>query len=289
MALKEEGRLKIDPNGRVVVTATPQVADSYPSSARLSTTWTGKVWEPKGSGGSDDLSHSYVDPNYWNLCGPGSAAVTLYYWSDSYSWITGILPAYYQEPYWPTGGYHANTYWKATDSAANGRGAIMYLAEKLLPTPDELTWAHPGLIDWTDTYPNDGTPINREVDGLNWVASGFYALNYWYLRTAPANITSYTQLLTYVEADITSGVPMVVYAETGNGSTHLGPEWYSTSRVPHAVAVVGYDNSTQQYTYVDTCGPGCNDTGKPAGVYTISEQNMYALMRYETYHDGVIW
>lgn len=163
----------LDQTGKVVLAATPQAPTSYPSSAQLSTTWTGKVWEPKGSGSSDDLGHGYTDPNYWNFCGPGSAAVTLYYWSNSYSLVTGILPAYYQEPHWPVGGYHANTYWKATDSVANWRGAIMYLAETLLLTPDQYTWTYPGMIDWTDTYPNNGTPIDREVDGLNWVASGF--------------------------------------------------------------------------------------------------------------------
>ena len=63
---------------------------SNATSARLPIDWTGRVWEPKGSGGVDDRGHAYTDPNYWNFCAPGAAVVAMYYFANSYGLVTGI-------------------------------------------------------------------------------------------------------------------------------------------------------------------------------------------------------
>src|SRR5665811_2016030 len=76
---KEQGRVRVHPDGRVEILATAP-AVSYQSSVQLDTTWTGKVWEPQGSG-TDDAGNVYTDNNYWNFCGPGATAVALWYWT----------------------------------------------------------------------------------------------------------------------------------------------------------------------------------------------------------------
>ena len=46
---KEQGRVRVHPDGRVEILATAP-AVSYQNSAVLATSWTGRVWEPQGSG-----------------------------------------------------------------------------------------------------------------------------------------------------------------------------------------------------------------------------------------------
>jgi len=125
---KEQGRVRVHPDGRVEILATAP-AVTYPSSFQLdTTTGTGSVWEPQGSG-TDDAGIPYTDNNYWNFCGPGAAAVTLWYWPNGYIFDTSIKTQPYTEPN-ASLSIKATTTWAATDAVSNGRGAIMYLAEK---------------------------------------------------------------------------------------------------------------------------------------------------------------
>src|SRR5450759_5199017 len=159
---KEQGRVRVHPDGRVEILSTAPVV-SYASSFQLDTiTWTGKVWEPPGSG-PDDAGISYTDNNYWNFCGPGATAVALWYWPNGFIFDTKIAPQAYIEPF---GSIKVTTTWAATDSVSKGRGAIMYLAENEMPTPDIGAWAHPGVIDWASSYPYDGTPGDRIRDAI---------------------------------------------------------------------------------------------------------------------------
>jgi hypothetical protein len=283
---KEQGRVRVHPDGRVEILSTAP-AVTYPSSVQLDTTWTGKVWEPQGSG-TDDASKSYTDNNYWNFCGPGATAVALWYWPNGKTFDTGIATAAYSEPNTALA-THASTTWAATDGVSNGRGAIMYLAENELPTPDLSLWTWSGVIDWTSSYPYDGTPVDRIRDALNWEISGHVSVTYWYAWTLYSASLTQSALHADVQRDVAgTGVPLVANVATSSGRYHL-PNWGKRGSVNHSITIVGYDDAKGTYTYIDTCGPGCNNSGNPAGVYTVSQTAVWALLGAETDHDGIIW
>lgn len=286
VAAKEQGRVRVSPDGSVVILSTP-LTTTYPSAATLDTTWTGKVWEPQGSG-IDDAAKSYTDNNYWNFCGPGATAVVLWYWPAGNAFVTGIPTAAYSEPN-PALATHATTTWAATDSVSNGRGAIMYLAENELPTPDASSWAWPGVINWASSYPNDGTPVNRIRDALNWEISGHASVTAPYVWTLYSAGLTQAALHADVQRDIAGqGVPLVANVATSSGRYHL-PNWGKRGSVNHSITIIGYDDTAGTYTYIDTCGPGCNNTGAAAGVYTVTQKGLWALLGAETDHDGIIW
>jgi len=217
--------------------------------------------------------------------------VALWYWTAGKAFDTTIPPAAYTEPN-ASLSIKATTTWAATDSVSKGRGAIMYLAENEMPTPDIGAWAHPGVIDWASSYPNDGTPVDRIRDALNWEISGGTATS---LSTGPYMWTPYTSKLTQsalhtdVQRDIAGqGTPLVANVATSSGRYHL-PNWGKRGSVNHSITIVGYDDAKGTYTYIDTCGPGCNNSGSPAGVNTVSQQTLWALLGAETDHDGIIW
>lgn len=285
---KEQGRVRVHPDGRVEILSTAPVV-TYPSGVQLdTTTWTGKVWEPQGSG-KDDSGAPYTDNNYWNFCGPGATAVTLWYWPAGGTFDTGIATAAYTEPN-PALATHATTTWAATDTASNGRGAIMYLAENERPAPDASLWTWPGVIDWTSSYPNDGTPVNRIRDALNWEISGHASVSAPYVWKQYTSALTQGVLLNDVQLDVAgpNAVPLVANVATSSGRYHL-PNWGKRGSVNHSITIVGYDDSKGTYTYIDTCGPGCNNSGSPAGVYTVSQQTLWVLLGAETDHDGIIW
>jgi hypothetical protein len=284
---KEQGRVRVFPDGRVEILSTAP-AVTYPSSVQLDTTWTGRVWEPQGSG-TDDASHAYIDNNYWNFCGPGATAVALWYWPNGKTFDTGIAIAAYSEPNTALA-THASTTWAATDGVSNGRGAIMSLAENELPTPDLSLWTWSGVIDWTSSYPYDGTPVDRIRDALNWEISGRSSVTAPYVWTPYSASLTQSVLLNDVQRDVAgpNSVPLVANVATSSGRYHL-PNWGKRGSVNHSITIVGYDDAKGTYTYIDTCGPGCNNSGNPAGVYTVSQQTLWALLGAETDHDGIIW
>jgi hypothetical protein len=288
---KEQGRVRLHPDGRVEILATP-LATSYPSAWTLATSWTGSVWEPQGSG-TDDNGAPYKDNNYWNFCGPGATAVTLWYWTAGKAFDTTIPTAAYTEPN-ASLSIKATTTWAATDTVGTGRGAIMYLAEKEMPAPDVGVWSYPGVIDWTSNYPNDGTPVNHIRDALNWEISGETSQSSTSV-TGPYAWVPYTSGLTQsalhtdAQRDVAGNlVPLVANVATSSGRYNL-PNWGKRGSVNHSITIVGYDDSKGTYTYIDTCGPGCNNSGAAAGVYTVSQKTLWALLGAETDHDGIIF
>ena len=275
-------------DGQIVVAALTDsvIPLSYAGKSTLLTSWTGRTWEPKGTGGVDDNNHSYTDPNYWNFCAPGAATVALYYFISSKPFVTSIAPANYTEP--RNDGYLATTYWKASDTVSNGRGALMYMAEYEKP-PVSYSWPLRGIVNWSNAYPT-GTPVNRLRDGMNWEASGRSTLNYFYVQVPATSLTQST-LLSHVQTDVAGvGVPVIANVKTGNGSVNL-PGWLKTGGVNHSIAIVGYDDtvSPATYTFIDTCGPGCNNTNSPAGVRTVSQSTLWTLLMAETDNDGIVW
>src|SRR5450759_2377102 len=121
---KEQGRVRVHPDGRVEILSTAP-AVTYPSSVELNTTWTGKVWEPQGSG-TDDAGNVYIDNNYWNFCGPGATAVALWYWpnGNTFDTITTSGLAAYSEPNTALAPQN-KTWWQGADGVSTGRGAVM--------------------------------------------------------------------------------------------------------------------------------------------------------------------
>jgi hypothetical protein len=93
-----------------------------------------------------------------------------------------------------------------------------------------------------------------------------------------------------IQRDIAApqGVPLVANVATASGKYHL-PNWAKARSVNHSITIVGYDDQAATYTYIDTCGPSCNNTGSPAGVYKVSQATLWALLAAETDHDGIVW
>jgi hypothetical protein len=287
---KEQGRVRVFPNGRVEILATAP-AVTHSSSVQLdTTTGTGKFWEPQGSGTDDAvLPKSYTDNNYWNFCGPGATAVALWYWPAGNTFDTTIAPAAYTEPN-PSLSIKATTTWAATDAVSNGRGAIMYLAENEWPAPGGTyrQWLYHGVIDWTSSYPNDGTPVNRILEALNWEISGHASVTAPYAWLQYSASLTQSALHTYVLGDLASLHPLVANVATSSGRYNL-QNWGKRGSVNHSITIVGYDDAKGTYTYIDTCGPGCNNSGAAAGVYTVSQQTLWVLLGAETDHDGIIF
>jgi hypothetical protein len=287
IAAKMGGRVARDPNGGAVVLAqAPELA--FPPSATLATNWSGLIQEPPRTG-TDDHGVAYTDYNYSGFCGAGAAAVTLYYWPASHGAVTTRSGTFVEPVDLGTNRY-SSTYWKAEGAGGYGRGMILSLAEEEWPTPDHGLpwWPRPGLMNWSASPPS--TNVANLTDAVNWEASGGSRLDYFYVAVRAAEMDQ-ADLLTFVHTDIHYGVPLIVAARTSNG-TYALPYWNveSTSRaVNHFVTIVGYDDTAGTYSVMDTCGTTCNDKNARAGVKTMSQAALYALIVAESDNDGVIW
>jgi hypothetical protein len=287
LAAKKEGRVARDSTGSAVVLA--QAPDlTFPPSAILATNWSGLIQEPPRTG-TDDRGVAYTDYNYSGFCGAGAAAVTLYYWSASRGAVM-TRSGTFVEPVDLGTNRHASTYWKAEGTGGYGRGMIMSLAEQEWPTPDRglSWWPRPGLMNWSASPPS--TDVANLTDAVNWEASGGSRLDYFYVAVRASEMGQ-ADLRTFVHLDIHYNVPVIVAARSSDG-THALPYWNvkSTSRaVNHFVTIVGYDDTAGTYSVMDTCGTTCNDQNARAGVKTISQVALYALIVAESDNDGVIW
>jgi hypothetical protein len=129
-------------------------------------------------------------------------------------------------------------------------------------------WQSPGFtvfgLDGKSLYPALGTPVTYIQAGLNWEASG-HAANWaetYYTIVTPRDPYLARDLTTAVTIDVgRDGVPVVAMVDTYNL-----PNWQDGSKtphLPHAIAIVGYDNTANPptYTYTETCGRACNRRG----------------------------
>jgi hypothetical protein len=283
---KNEGRVAIV-SGRVVILASAPPTPTYPTAASLPTSWSGLIQEPPKSG-RDDKNVPYTDYNYVLFCGPGTAAVVLYYWPATRGAVT-TKSGYFVEPVDVGANRYARTYWKAQDAGGYGRGMIMYLAEVEWPAPDRGVswWANPGIMRWS-SHPS--TNIENLVDGLNWEASGGTRLNYFYVVVRTYDLSA-AALLDHVHSDINAGVPVVVAARTSDG-VHSLPFWKVKSKRSagnHFVTIVGYDDAAATYKVMDTCGVTCNDRNVRAGVKAMSQSALFSLIVAESDNDGIMW
>ncbi len=291
----------------------PGTGRNVPAARTLDLTWSRWIVEPP-AWGLDVKGNSYRDLSYWNLCGPGAVSVTLYYWQK----LTGhpnVMGAagYYLDPYesagadWPSrgpslptsGGKRLGTYWSGSDTVsgftAHGRGFLMYMAMATKPA----SWTSRGIDIFVDglgraRYPTLGAPPDYMTAGLNWEASGRHAdgwVETYYTIVPRWDPFIARDLQVAVMLDVgRDGVPIVASADT-----YYLPNWQNGSRTPHtrhAIAIVGYDNSAKPptYTYLDTCGRGCNSRAgnRPGQIHVIAQDRLVKAVT-ANYGMGFIW
>ncbi len=267
--------------GQSVVIGNAVSPLAYPASALLTSCNTvpycaNTAYEPPRDAYDTNGTH-YTDGYYSNFCGAGASTVTEFFWNQS------------RVAYWPAGNftepstanYHKTTYWGDNDL----RAYIMYLAEQV-SVPG---WTIPGEVSFGN-YPYAGTRTEDLRDTLNWEASGHNTSNwqtFFYIKV-PYSSLSASQLNSDVEYDLVhSAVPLVAVVTT----SYL-PSW-STGGIPHAISIIGYDNTNSTYTYVETCGSdGCGSKGQ--GVYTISQSALYSAIQNDrdskgNYIGALVW
>ena len=277
----------------------PATGAPVPTARTLDTSWTRWMVEPPGYG-TDEKGTVYKDTSFWNLCGPGTSAVTLYYWQQltGHPNVTGTA-GWFLDPYaaegapWPSpgptvavsGGKRLGTYWSGSDNVsgftAHGRGFVMYMAMESQPP----TWGATGVAVWADDsrnpyYPTRGASLESIQTGTNWEVSGRDASDWasaWYGIVRSYDPTLARDLQAAVMLDVgRDGVPVVAAIDTFDL-----PNWQngaSTPHIRHAVTIVGYDNTANPptFSYIDTCGRTCNDRSNNGNgqVYVVAQSKM---------------
>ncbi len=319
LALKAAGRIALVDGA---VSTLPPGADPLadlttgrpvPAARSLETDYARWIIEPMGSG-RDGKGNSYSNKNYWNLCEPGATAAALYYWQlrTGHPDVTGTQ-GWFLDPYesegvaWPSpgpsivisGGKRLGTYWSGSDRingyTAHGRGYIMYLGMQIQPPG----WQSKGIPVYAGEsgralYPTIGAPRTNIQVALNWEASAHDPAGwteFWYAGVMRFEPTLARDLQMAVTLDVgRDGVPVVVELDT-----HGLPNWQAGSKTPHirhAVTIIGYDNaaSPPTYTYIDTCGRGCNSrAGNQNGqLHVIAQDQMVAAIQ-DTLGSGFLW
>jgi hypothetical protein len=290
----------------------PSTGLSLPEQRTLDLSWTRWVVEPFGYG-SDAKGNRYSNLSYWNLCGDGSMAVTLWYWQQLTRRpnVSGTA-GYFVDPYaaeavsWPargpsvpvSQGTRLGTYWSGSDVvngfAAHGRGFLMYMAMVAQPS----TWQSSGFAvfarDGLPLYPTSGTPRTNIQAGLNWEVSGQNPATWpeaYYASVIRPDPTLARDLTAAVMLDVgRDGVPVVGAVDTFNL-----PNWQAGAATPHirhAITIVGYDNTANPptFTYLDTCGRQCNNRGgNQNGQIHVVAQSQLVLAVQNTVGSGFVW
>jgi hypothetical protein len=323
LSLKASGRVAlVDGQPTVLLPdadplAMPRTGQPVPAARTLDVSWTRWIVEPPGSG-RDEKGNRYTDLSYWNLCGPGAVAAALYYWQQltGHPNVTGTA-GYFLDPYesagvsWPSRGplfvapdgtaHRQGTYWSGSDTVngftAHARGYVMYLAMAAQPPG----WTSKGIDIFVDgdgkaRYPMLGAPPRYMEAGLNWEASGHQAADWqetYYTLVPRWDPQIDRDLQVAVMMDVgRDGVPVVASADTFQLPNWQASTPSQTPHIRHAIAIVGYDNTANPptYSYVDTCGRGCNSRpgNRNGQVHVISQAQMVTAIA-ETYGMGFIW
>jgi hypothetical protein len=236
----------------------------------LNSSVTQYVVEPEGSDKDDNSPRlSFTDGNYWNFCTAGAVAATMWYWNSTY--VTGTAANSYIEP--TSASTRVSTYWTSSDydGGSNyyyteGRNYLMYIAENV--SPPSFSTAGEVTFSGSNVY---GTLVDMR-DALNWEASGRNTGTWstYFYATLLAGSLSQTSLHNDIVVDTSYyNAPVVVITKTSG----LSPNW-SNGTVIHAVSVIGYDDTAQTYTYLDTCGKNCG-ASQNGGIYTVDQTTLY--------------
>lgn len=307
-------------DGRVVVAPASAISNVAPSAYTLSTSFVGTTLEPSANlpnsepydGSLDDAHAAYVNKNMVNLCAPGALTNALSFWNTpAASYGTHLFTDLSVQNVKPAGITEQTTWGDVSyNDIYNGgnehinpnahRAYMMYLAWLSNPGGEWGTGVSTGVMD-SNNYPSLGAWLQWMQDVLNWEASGhnssdwttfFYTVVWHY--DSQKNTTGGTQadLLSDVESYVgVSHVPVV--AEV---NAQMLTNWTNRNgRTNHAIAIIGYNNNTGMYTYVDTCGSktGCGANSQQT-TYTISQYGMWAAIDNVPYNPptgdgGWIW
>jgi len=156
----------------------------------------------------------------------------------------------------------------------------MYAAEVVLPP----SFSRAGVDDFS-TYRTAGAsnPDVRDVLNWEWIGEdktfwGDSAYMFWAVHTTG----SQASLLDNVKNDVYwYNVPVfmdvLTYYSSG-GTTYRLPNW--SKQVEHAIAIIGWNDTTQKFTYIDTCSRDCNSSSgnNNGGTYTVSYSTMFTLL-----------
>jgi hypothetical protein len=110
---------------------------------------------------------------------------------------------------------------------------------------------------------------------------------YFYELVSPGNLSA-SALLSDIEYDTYSyGVPPVVSVNDADL-----PDWQNShyKGSSHDIAILGYNNSNNTYTYYETCGPGaaaCETSGY--GTHTISQSELLTAIKNDNSNGALIW
>ncbi len=251
----------------------------------------GETYEPPPTS-TDSAGNSYNDGYYGNFCAAGASTVTLSYWpilthagsqGQASNWAGGQnLP--FTEP--STATRRITTHW----NDGGLRAYLMYLAEQVL-VPG---WTTPGEVTF-QTYPYAYTATGDIVNVLNWEAKehGSGWQNFFYGQVAAGSL-SQSQLNSDIMSDVYGNDPLAqVSPVIAVVNAKDLPSWSITKTIIHAIAIIGYDNTSQTYTYVETCGGPrtqsgtCGSNGQ--GVYTISQSQLYNAIQDTGGNGGIVW
>lgn len=203
---------------------------------------------------------TYLDTNFFDLCGPGAADVALYYWPAPANY------ANYANVVDPQTG--VSTTWDGKDpydQTYRMRGYDVHLAWQI----QAPGWTQPGMME---QYAGGGVTLQTEAQAMNWEASGEstqYWQNYfydvvWWNNSSPSTFYGNVQ---YDTDD--QNVPVV--AEV---NALMMPNWPNKSgSIHHLITIIGYNDLVHNqdgtygiYYYTDTCGNstqcGSNNDGQ---------------------------
>jgi hypothetical protein len=264
------------------------LSTSLPTTNSLDVTYSEQISEPPPSG-YDKANMYYTDNYFVDFCAPGATDVAMTYWAAppnlSYGQHTYTDPSYAY--------YHiqdGQTTWNDT----NYQSYLMYIADQVMvpgwKTPGEVTFDNNG-VKYTpgaaNTFPADLR------DTMNWEASGHasnYSSYFYVWVPASANITL-TQLQHFIEQDVDDGV-----APVANVKAALLPSWTKGGNVGHSVAIVGYDNTSNNtlhqpnFSYIETCTTVvCGTTG--TGWYQIPQSQLLTAIQSDPQpgDGGIVW
>ena len=189
-------------------------------------------------------------------------------------------------------------YWSGEDKVngytAYGRGYQAYLGMEMQPPGWKSTGMAVFAINGKAIYRTFGASRANVQVALNWEASGHERknwVNFWYTDVMRFEPTFARDLKMAVMLDVgRDGVPVIPILDT-----YVLPNWQDGSRtrhVIHAVAIVGYDNtaSPPTYTYIDTCGRGCNSrSGNQNGKLHVISQDQMGEAIQDTVGSGFLW
>jgi hypothetical protein len=273
--VKEAGRLatRLEIGGHRHPIVNPQRITAPPPALTLPTKDTARFVEPPGFG-TDDHGKNYTDVNFWNFCTAGAAAVAASYFIPDPVELSGT----FREPYGPFG---VTTRWDEAGDDANlgyptkGRAYIMFMAMQVQPP----SFDNPGIDDFS-TYPTRGGSPQGMRDAINWEISGHQRGGKWatfFYFTEENSGPTFTpeRLNADIVADIAgAGVPVVVAVD----ADYL-PNWPDLAKpLHHAITIVGYDNTNDTYTYLDTCGRQCGSLTN-GGTHDISQAKMFKAVQ----------